>query len=163
MLRILFICVLVSAQDDYSSGNITKFLFMVVVAFVKALPLNQHELNLFQAVEVAVAVAVAVGTITAQVREDPWRLLKIHPAQRNASGTFLNVVFSIVFNGRKSWKVAGNFRILMVGPICAGYDYEYGSTDGQDPTQESAGWIVVRRHVLSSSSIKLHLFMCNCV
>ena len=73
MLRILFICVLVSAQDDYSSGNITKFLFMVVVAFVKALPLNQHELNLFQAVEVEVevAVVVVVGTITAQVREDP--------------------------------------------------------------------------------------------
>ena len=73
MLRILFICVLVSAQDDYSSGNITKFLFMVVMAFVKALPLNQHELNLFQAVEVEVevAVVVVVGTITAQVREDP--------------------------------------------------------------------------------------------
>ena len=77
MLRILFICVLVSAQDDYSSGNITKFLFMVVVAFVKALPLNQHELNLLQAVEVevavevVVAVVVVVGTITAQVREDP--------------------------------------------------------------------------------------------
>ena len=73
MLRILFICVLVSAQDDYSSGNITKFLFMVVEAFVKALKLNQHESNLFQAVEVevAVAVAVAVGTITAQVSEDP--------------------------------------------------------------------------------------------
>ena len=73
MLRILFIVVLVSAQDDYSSGNITKFLFMVVMAFVKALPLNQHELNLFQAVEVEVevAVVVVVGTITAQVREDP--------------------------------------------------------------------------------------------
>ena len=71
MLRILFIVVLVSAQDDYSSGNITKFLFMVVMAFVKALPLNQHELNLLQAVAVAVAVAVVVGTITAQVREDP--------------------------------------------------------------------------------------------
>ena len=73
MLRILFICVLVSAQDDYSSGNITKFLFMVVVAFVKALTLTHPELNLFQAVEVVVAVAVVVvvGTITAQVREDP--------------------------------------------------------------------------------------------
>ena len=72
MLRILFICVLVSAQDDYSSGNITKFSFMVVVAFVKALTLNQHESNLFQAVEVEVevVVAVVVGTITAQVRKD---------------------------------------------------------------------------------------------
>ena len=65
MLRILFIIVIVSAQDDYSSGNIIR-------TFLKDC---RKPLMTFQAaavvvvVVVVVAVAVVVETTTAQVSE----------------------------------------------------------------------------------------------
>ena len=74
MLRILLIVVVVSAQDDYSSG---KFYVDGFDGVGKRSDYCRKLMMTFQvaAAAVAVVVGVGVGTITAQVTEDPQGLL----------------------------------------------------------------------------------------
>ena len=76
MLRILLIVVVVSAQDDYSSG---KFYVDGFDGVGKRSDYCRKLMMTFQVAAVAavvgVVVGVVVGTITAQVTEDPQGLL----------------------------------------------------------------------------------------